>query len=225
MMWMMMMGYNDARELNTIQDPFMGHRRLRLLMPRPTTASTSLPCFTRIHANDHFLGLNHHLAMVEQSGRDVTTQVAVSSRWNPTPEQLQTLEELYRWGTRTPSAEQIQQITSQLRRYGKIEGKNVFYWFQNHKARERQKRRRQLESLSDEIENNNNNDSNQNEKGEKREPMASNRTAFEVEQTTKNWASPTNSSTVAEIKNILRVDGCGIRGCLVRRVIKVWNQE
>ncbi|KAL6552513.1 hypothetical protein OROHE_007877 [Orobanche hederae] len=198
MMWMMMMGYNDAGELNTIQDPFMGHRRLRPLMPRPTTASTSLPCFTRIHANDHFLGLNHHLAMVEQSGRDVTTQVALSSRWNPTPEQLQTLEELYRWGTRTPSAKQIQQITSQLRRYGKIEGKNVFYWFQNHKARERQKRRRQLESLSDEIENNNNNDSNQNEKGEKREPMASNRTAFEVEQTTKNWASPTNSSTVEE---------------------------
>ncbi|KAL6518113.1 hypothetical protein OROMI_033814 [Orobanche minor] len=200
MMWMKM-GYNDAGDLNTIQDPFMGHRRLRPLMPRPTTASTSLPCFTRIYANDHFLGLNHHLAaMVEQSERlDVTTtaQVVVSSRWNPTPEQLLTLEELYRRGTRTPSAEQIQQITSQLRQYGKIEGKNVFYWFQNHKARERQKHRRQLESLSDEN-NNNNNDSNQNEKGEKREPMASNRTAFEVEQTTKNWASPTNSSTVAE---------------------------
>ena len=72
--------------------------------------------------------------------------MVVSSRWNPTPEQLRALEELYRRGTRTPSAEQIQHITAQLRRYGKIEGKNVFYWFQNHKARERQKRRRQLES-------------------------------------------------------------------------------
>lgn len=72
--------------------------------------------------------------------------VVVSSRWNPTPEQLRVLEELYRRGTRTPSADQIQHITSQLRRYGKIEGKNVFYWFQNHKARERQKRRRQMES-------------------------------------------------------------------------------
>ncbi|KAL0464155.1 UNVERIFIED_CONTAM: WUSCHEL-related homeobox 1 [Sesamum latifolium] len=37
-------------------------------------------------------------------------QVVVSSRWNPTPEQLQTLEELYRRGTRTPSAEQIRTL-------------------------------------------------------------------------------------------------------------------
>lgn len=87
--------------------------------------------------------------MTEQNKRDFSPQqVVVSSRWNPTPEQLQTLEELYRRGTRTPSAEEIQHITAQLRRYGKIEGKNVFYWFQNHKARERQKRRRQLESTS-----------------------------------------------------------------------------
>lgn len=71
----------------------------------------------------------------------------VSSRWNPTPEQLQALEEMYRRGTKTPSAEQIQQIAAKLRRFGKIEGKNVFYWFQNHKARERQKKRRQLELM------------------------------------------------------------------------------
>ncbi|XP_050231138.1 WUSCHEL-related homeobox 3 [Mercurialis annua] len=69
-----------------------------------------------------------------------------SSRWNPTPEQLLALEEMYRRGTRTPTAEQIQQIAVQLRRFGKIEGKNVFYWFQNHKARERQKRRREVEA-------------------------------------------------------------------------------
>lgn len=86
-------------------------------------------------------------AMSEQNKRDFNTQQAiVSSRWNPTAEQLQLLEDLYRRGTRTPSTEEIQEITAQLRRYGKIEGKNVFYWFQNHKARERQKRRRQLES-------------------------------------------------------------------------------
>ena len=89
----------------------------------------------------------------EQNKRDdqfnAPTPVVVSSRWNPTPEQLRALEELYRRGTRTPSAEQIQHITAQLRRFGKIEGKNVFYWFQNHKARERQKRRRQMESASD----------------------------------------------------------------------------
>lgn len=88
--------------------------------------------------------------MTEKNKREFNTQqVVASSRWNPTPDQLQTLEELYRRGIRTPSAEQIQHITTQLRRYGKIEGKNVFYWFQNHKARERQKRRRQLESVSD----------------------------------------------------------------------------
>ncbi|KAF2316796.1 hypothetical protein GH714_042137 [Hevea brasiliensis] len=72
--------------------------------------------------------------------------MGMSSRWSPTPEQLLALEEMYRRGTRTPSAEQIQQIAAQLRRFGKIEGKNVFYWFQNHKARERQKRRRAVET-------------------------------------------------------------------------------
>ncbi|EPS60227.1 hypothetical protein M569_14576, partial [Genlisea aurea] len=69
----------------------------------------------------------------------------MSTRWSPTPEQLQSLEEMYRHGVRTPSAEQIQQIVAKLRRFGRIEGKNVFYWFQNHKAREKQRKRRRLE--------------------------------------------------------------------------------
>lgn len=77
--------------------------------------------------------------------REMNRVPLVSPRWNPTPEQLQALEELYRRGIRTPSAQQIQNIAAKLRRFGKIEGKNVFYWFQNHKARERQKKRRQLE--------------------------------------------------------------------------------
>ncbi|CAN6471373.1 unnamed protein product [Victoria cruziana] len=63
-------------------------------------------------------------------------------RWNPTAEQVKVLTDLFRAGLRTPSAEQIQRISSQLSSYGKIESKNVFYWFQNHKARERQKRRK-----------------------------------------------------------------------------------
>ncbi|XP_042410263.1 WUSCHEL-related homeobox 3-like [Zingiber officinale] len=67
-----------------------------------------------------------------------------STRWCPTPEQLMILEEMYRSGVRTPDAPQIQQITAHLSCYGNIEGKNVFYWFQNHKARERQKLRRRL---------------------------------------------------------------------------------
>ena len=49
---------------------------------------------------------------------------------------------LYRGGMRTPNSFQIDQITEELGKYGRIEGKNVFYWFQNHKARERQKQKR-----------------------------------------------------------------------------------
>ncbi|CAA3013607.1 WUSCHEL-related homeobox 1-like, partial [Olea europaea subsp. europaea] len=84
-----------------------------------------------------------------QVKKDTSTEPAVTrSRWNPTSQQLQVLEGIYRRGIRTPSAEQIQQIAAKLCRFGKIEEKNVFYWFQNHKARERQKKRRHLESLS-----------------------------------------------------------------------------
>ncbi|KAK9734834.1 hypothetical protein RND81_04G166200 [Saponaria officinalis] len=65
-------------------------------------------------------------------------------RWNPTKEQIELLESIYNnEGVRTPSADQIQEITTRLRVYGHIEGKNVFYWFQNHKARQRQKQRQE----------------------------------------------------------------------------------
>lgn len=70
------------------------------------------------------------------------------TRWNPTQEQIGILEMLYRGGMRTPNAQQIEQITAQLGKYGKIEGKNVFYWFQNHKARERQKQKRNSLGIS-----------------------------------------------------------------------------
>ncbi|XVE52542.1 hypothetical protein DITRI_Ditri02bG0130100 [Diplodiscus trichospermus] len=63
-------------------------------------------------------------------------------RWNPTTEQVKVLTDLFRSGLRTPTTDQIQKISTQLSFYGKIESKNVFYWFQNHKARERQKRRK-----------------------------------------------------------------------------------
>ncbi|XP_027100462.1 uncharacterized protein [Coffea arabica] len=84
----------------------------------------------------------------EESKDENHMEPIVSSRWNPTPEQLMALEEMYRRGVRTPSAEEIKLIAAKLRQFGKIEGKNVFYWFQNHKARERQKRRRQPDSNS-----------------------------------------------------------------------------
>lgn len=77
--------------------------------------------------------------------------MATSSRWSPTPEQLHALEEIYQSGTRTPSTNQIQQIALKLGWFGRIEGKNVFYWFQNHKARERQKHRRQQQLNSSSL--------------------------------------------------------------------------
>ncbi|KAL2328742.1 hypothetical protein Fmac_022169 [Flemingia macrophylla] len=80
--------------------------------------------------------------MVEM-GNGVGVGVPPSSRWNPTKEQISMLENLYKQGIKTPSAEEIQQITARLRVYGHIEGKNVFYWFQNHKARQRQKQKQE----------------------------------------------------------------------------------
>ncbi|XWS74144.1 hypothetical protein CRYUN_Cryun02cG0190500 [Craigia yunnanensis] len=77
---------------------------------------------------------------MEMAGSGGTTG---NSRWNPTKEQISMLESLYGQGIRTPSADQIQQITSRLKVYGTIEGKNVFYWFQNHKARQRQKQKQE----------------------------------------------------------------------------------
>jgi hypothetical protein len=68
--------------------------------------------------------------------------MAGTTRWNPCPEQIKVLETLYSGGMRTPNSFQIECITEELGKYGRIEGKNVFYWFQNHKARERQKQKR-----------------------------------------------------------------------------------
>ncbi|RAL47258.1 hypothetical protein DM860_013223 [Cuscuta australis] len=70
------------------------------------------------------------------------------TRWNPTEEQIGVLEMMYRGGMRAPNARQIEHITAQLEKYGRIEGKNVFYWFQNHKARERQRHKRNAAAYS-----------------------------------------------------------------------------
>ncbi|KAM0879543.1 hypothetical protein ACQ4PT_034169 [Festuca glaucescens] len=77
-------------------------------------------------------------------------------RWNPTAEQVKVLTELFRAGLRTPSTEQIQRISTHLGAFGKVESKNVFYWFQNHKARERHhhKKRRRVASCSPESSSN-----------------------------------------------------------------------
>ncbi|KAG5010838.1 WUSCHEL-related homeobox 1 [Glycine soja] len=163
--------------------------------PKITTfCSIAQPYCICTHCN-HILTFNHHVGNLAEEGtnstgshnNNVQSQPQHSTRWSPTPVQLLVLEELYRQGTKTPSAEQIQQIASQLRQFGKIEGKNVFYWFQNHKARERQKRRRR-----EMEENNNNNAAASSSSGE-----GLKETGCGVKET-KKWASTSNCSGHAE---------------------------
>ncbi|KAL0694217.1 hypothetical protein Bca4012_061397 [Brassica carinata] len=86
---------------------------------------------------------NHHHQQTDQesgnnnkSGSGGYPCRQTSTRWTPTTEQIRILKDLYyNNGVRSPTANQIQKISARLRQYGKIEGKNVFYWFQNHKAR------------------------------------------------------------------------------------------
>ncbi|KAL3501887.1 hypothetical protein ACH5RR_036336 [Cinchona calisaya] len=148
---------NESKRNSLYDRPF------RYLLPRPTSAisiNNKVPCCCVIpssyfnHTSNNIgIPMNHHhqgCVMQEQASKDIENHVEplVSSRWNPTPEQLMALEEMYRHGVRTPSAEEIKLIAAKLRQFGKIEAKNVFYWFQNHKARERQKRRRQPDLMS-----------------------------------------------------------------------------
>ncbi|KAL8139831.1 hypothetical protein V2J09_005852 [Rumex salicifolius] len=80
---------------------------------------------------------------------------SLGKRWRPTGDQVTILRGLFKGGLTTPSGPQIQRITGQLKEYGKVESKNVFYWFQNHKAREKQK-------LANKLRLNNNNSNNNN---------------------------------------------------------------
>ncbi|XP_062006984.1 protein WUSCHEL-like, partial [Rosa rugosa] len=64
------------------------------------------------------------------------------SRWNPTTDQIRILKELfYNKGVRSPTVEQVERIYLQLKWYGKIEFKNVYFWFVNQRAREKQKKK------------------------------------------------------------------------------------
>lgn len=125
----------------------LGCKRLRPLAPKlPNTEHTvnhgtlfDLKSFIRPESGPRKLGSTDDKR--EPADHQVETHPG-GTRWNPTQEQIGILEMLYRGGMRTPNAQQIEQITAQLGKYGKIEGKNVFYWFQNHKARERQKQKR-----------------------------------------------------------------------------------
>ncbi|CAN6478533.1 unnamed protein product [Victoria cruziana] len=150
----------DTASSITAPDFYLSQRRLRPLIHRPQhlpphvlppslPSSSSLPSSPRSAATNSAPPMNSFpTSCNELRRRGADPPSTVRSRWSPTADQLRWLEDVYRRGLRTPSAEQIQSITAQLRRFGKIEGKNVFYWFQNHKARERQKRRRRSETAA-----------------------------------------------------------------------------
>uniref|UniRef100_A0ACD5ZLA4 Uncharacterized protein n=1 Tax=Avena sativa TaxID=4498 RepID=A0ACD5ZLA4_AVESA len=133
------------------------HREQPNQTSQPANSSSSSSCL--LHPSTPFVSphdtstppplpsLDRYSISMAAAAAAAAAAVSVESgttRWCPTPEQLMILEEMYRGGLRTPNASQIQQITAHLANYGRIEGKNVFYWFQNHKARDRQKLRRRL---------------------------------------------------------------------------------
>ncbi|PIA52880.1 hypothetical protein AQUCO_01000626v1 [Aquilegia coerulea] len=141
----------------------LGCKRLRPLAPKLTNSDSSssnsvialdLKSFIKADytSGPRKLSSNEDIIKQESAAAATTThQLEAHSggtRWNPTQEQIGILEMLYKGGMRTPNAHQIEHITAQLGKYGKIEGKNVFYWFQNHKARERQKQKRNSLGLS-----------------------------------------------------------------------------
>nr|AGL53587.1 WUSCHEL homeobox protein WOX8D [Picea abies] len=65
------------------------------------------------------------------------------SRWHPKPEQIQILEAIFNSGMVNPTRKEIKIIRAQLEEFGQVGDVNVFYWFQNRKARS--KRKRQLQ--------------------------------------------------------------------------------
>ncbi|KAK4263965.1 hypothetical protein QN277_029310 [Acacia crassicarpa] len=113
-----------------------------IISPSSAPHITSNPYYCLCADCTNHLSFNIHHLGEEEGG--VTTS---NSRWTPTPAQLLYLEQLYTQGTKTPTAQQIQLIASQLRHFGNIQAKNVFYWFQNHKARDRHYHKRRSSDL------------------------------------------------------------------------------
>ncbi|XP_062185665.1 WUSCHEL-related homeobox 4-like [Phragmites australis] len=106
---------------------------------RPLAPKISFPEARKMVVLPEFARVRHASRLLNCT---VQVPTAGTTRWNPSSEQIKVLETLYRGGMRTPNSFQIERITEELGKYGRIEGKNVFYWFQNHKARERQKQKR-----------------------------------------------------------------------------------
>ncbi|TVU35610.1 hypothetical protein EJB05_17509, partial [Eragrostis curvula] len=72
-------------------------------------------------------------------GEDRTPEV--KARWNPRPEQIRILEAIFNAGMVNPPRDEIPRIRMRLQEYGPVGDANVFYWFQNRKARSKNKLR------------------------------------------------------------------------------------
>ena len=83
---------------------------------------------------------------VPEKERERTVPVA-KTRWHPKPDQIQILEAIVNSGMVNPPREEIKRIRGQLEEFGHVEDVNVFYWFQNRKARV--KRKRQLQNAEE----------------------------------------------------------------------------
>ncbi|KAI5072461.1 hypothetical protein GOP47_0012567 [Adiantum capillus-veneris] len=81
----------------------------------------------------------------QHGGAGAATGCTPRPRWCPTPEQIQVLEALFNSGTTTPSRDMIVEIAGCLKQFGNIVEANVFYWFQNRKARAKRKLRMQAQ--------------------------------------------------------------------------------
>ncbi|CAL5029676.1 unnamed protein product [Urochloa decumbens] len=115
---------------------------LALQCLRPLAPKISFPEARKMVVLPQFSRVRNASRLLNCTLLQVQVPTGGATRWNPSPDQIKVLEMLYRGGMRTPNSFQIEQITEELAKYGRIEGKNVFYWFQNHKARERQKQKR-----------------------------------------------------------------------------------
>ncbi|CAN6236458.1 unnamed protein product [Urochloa humidicola] len=115
---------------------------LTLQCLRPLAPKISFPEARKMVVFPEFARVRNASRLLNCTLLQVQVPTGGTTRWNPSPDQIKVLEMLYRGGMRTPNSFQIEQITEELGKYGRIEGKNVFYWFQNHKARERQKQKR-----------------------------------------------------------------------------------
>jgi hypothetical protein len=77
-----------------------------------------------------------------------TSKPKTNSRWHPKPEQIHILEAIFNSGMVNPPREEIKIIRAQLEEFGQVGDVNVFYWFQNRKARSKRKQQLQYAQMS-----------------------------------------------------------------------------